>query len=166
MWKVYVCVGFVSNFNLLLPPFPLFYPNSHRTSSPLYSSPLLYFPVPSSLLVFSLILYYSSLPAYLRPFPYFSPLFLSLVSSLLYLISPLFLSLISLPFFSYHAERTVGLPKIYKGLKKHHNVLYERIWLDPCALMVSVVESQSLLKEELFFRAERAKEVVASDVKA
>jgi hypothetical protein len=31
--------------------------------------------------------------------------------------------------------------------------------------MVSVVESQSLLKEELYFRAERAKEVIASDVK-
>jgi hypothetical protein len=61
--------------------------------------------------------------------------------------------------FSYHAERTEGLPKIYKGLKKHHNVLYERLWLDPSPLMVSVVESGAMIKEELFFRAQREKEV-------
>ena len=57
----------------------------------------------------------------------------------------------------YNAERNVGLAKIYKSLKSHHENLYERPWLKPHPFLISIVEAQSSIREELYFIKEQKK---------
>lgn len=57
----------------------------------------------------------------------------------------------------YNAERNVGLAKIYKSLKSHHENLYERPWLKPHPFLISIVEAQSSIREEMYFMKEQKK---------
>lgn len=59
----------------------------------------------------------------------------------------------------FHAEHTVGLPKIYKALKAYHETHSERYWLKPSKLLISVIESQATLKEEMYFRKQNKLEI-------
>ena len=100
MWKVYVCVGFVSNFNLLLPPSLCFTPilierlllsilltSFVYLSLPLFSSFLLssitrHFPLISVLSLISLPSFSLTLPyLYLVSLPCFTTFFLYLSSA-------------------------------------------------------------------------------------
>ena len=52
--------------------------------------------------------------------------------------------------YRYNAERNVGLAKIYKSLKSHHENLYERPWLKPHPFLISIVEAQSSISKEMY----------------
>ena len=52
--------------------------------------------------------------------------------------------------YRYNAERNVGLAKIYKSLKSHHENLYERPWLKPHPFLISIVEAQSSIRKEMY----------------
>jgi hypothetical protein len=65
----------------------------------------------------------------------------------------------------YNAERNVGLAKIYKSLKSHHENLYERPWLKPHPFLISIVEAQSSIREEMYFTKEQKKAKEQKEVK-
>lgn len=59
--------------------------------------------------------------------------------------------------YRYHAERSIGLAKIYKSLKTHHENQFERPWLKPSPFLISIVEAQSSVREEMYFMKEQKK---------
>ena len=59
--------------------------------------------------------------------------------------------------YRYHAERSIGLAKIYKSLKTHHENQFERPWLKPSPFLISIVEAQSSVREEMHFMKEQEK---------
>lgn len=67
--------------------------------------------------------------------------------------------------YRYHAERSIGLAKIYKSLKIHHENQYERPWLKPSPLLIQIVEAQSSIREEMYFMNEQKKAKAAAKAK-
>jgi hypothetical protein len=57
------------------------------------------------------------------------------------------------------------LAKIYKSLKSHHENLYERPWLKPHPFLISIVEAQSSIREEMYFTKEQKKAKEQKEVK-
>ena len=68
--------------------------------------------------------------------------------------------------YRYHAERSIGLAKIYKSLKIHHENQYERPWLKPSPFLISIVEAQSSIREEMYFMKEQKKAKAEAKVEA